>query len=239
METLIPFFPLVFVVCLVLTLSFGFRIILAIFFTRYRNFIGKRPWMHLGWLLLSAATLFQLIDFQSPKRYPGRYHSSSGPFYWQVISNGVGKELMRKDGIIFFYIRGRHGPSFKAIREEDAAASRQDALRGVVDSLVRQVDRPISETRMTRLALLTHRNDTDINSFRAWWEREGADFVFDEEAHQRLRNYNYGEGNPDERFRYYEKIEREERELILRGKYKTNLTPKPAAPAPPHPPAQY
>ena len=132
METLIPLLPLVLIVCLILTLLFGLRIVLAIFSERYTELIRKRPWIHLGWLLLSAVTVIKLIQWaQLPmyQRQPGRYHHSDGSFYWWVISNGVGKDLMRKDGIIFFYIRSHHGPTFMAIREEDAAASRQDALR--------------------------------------------------------------------------------------------------------------
>jgi hypothetical protein len=240
MGTLYTLIPLVFIVCLILSASFVLRVVLAISFEKYTELVRRRPLLHVGWLLLTLITFFQFIPtvlHWQPQRRPGIYGRISGDLYWRMIISSSAKELMRRDGIIFFFRSEHHGLQFLAIREEEAAATRQEGLRKVVDDFSLNNVWRNSDGMLPLLNLATRTDHGDLEAFREWWKRERDSFVFDEEAHKRLRDYNFGEGNPDERLSRYEARLGEERELILRGKYRTNL--KPREPAPPHPPAQY
>lgn len=125
-----------------LILSALVRGIGALFSPRLRRFIAARPVIHGIWFLLAAAVLYFVskpLDFHlPPKRLPTFYHRATGDFYWEVILHGTGREIARKDGIVFFYLKGHHGPMYFAVSETGTRDEWRDSFLTLSDDYARR-----------------------------------------------------------------------------------------------------
>ncbi len=203
-------------------LSFIVRMVGSIFSERLRRQIAAHPVWNFIWFLSAAAFFYFATgtNIHSSSREATFYHSAKGNAYWNTILNGLGKEIARKDGIIFYYFPGRHGPSVHSILEETAENSRQEFLRTLTDRIIFVYDERQHEP-LQRVKLLTGHEEPDIDALGRWWQVAGKDFEFDSGVIERYRRY-WIEKDGD-RVNRHAAFEQSEREKILRGEYRSKL----------------
>lgn len=197
----------------------------ALFSRRLRSHVAAHPVIHAAWFFLSlcliVAALVPLGPNTALRHFPTFYHHASGDFYWRIILHGSGREIAHRNGIIFFYLRGPHGPMFLGISEAEATRTRNIALRNLTDKIAFHYSERQNEP-LVRAELLTQHHADTIDSFGEWWRQTREHFEFDAEANVRYRQLQWRKYKLDDRFRHYSDIEAREQERIARDYYRTD-----------------
>jgi|GEM_PF-5743272 len=235
LATIAPIHPWTMYLLLVCVVSLGLflaRFVAALVSKRSRDLLRRRPGVHLALLAATIGLFFFAISLPPPPFDPDRtlsYSSLDGYRYWQSVTTGYAREIIRKDGRIFYY--SPTGPFFFEIPIAEAEAARSPYLEEVVAKHLVNYDLCQSNP-LPVLKAVTGHEEPDLEAFRRWWDGAKGTFVFDAEAHLRLRQLWSDPQAIEMRFRNYENLERHQRARILMGDYRLN---RPAAKSSPLP----
>jgi hypothetical protein len=205
----------------------------AIFSARLRRYIASRPILHITWFLL-AITAFGFLfgPFSFPHK-PGHtfYHQMDAAFYWRVTLSGHGREIARQNGIIFYYVPLRHGPTYCSISEAEVNGTRDAALGELVDAIA-LYDDGTADAPLVRGEILTGHHADNTDAFADWWRGARDHFEFDPAVVVRYKDYENLRFRETQDSAFLERIEARKRELerrkkdeIARGFYRTYPLP--------------